>query len=87
MPRKCSICTNNDHESIDQALTDGETSLRNVAKKWSVSKSALIRHRDGHLHMSISPPGEPKAIPDDTPITVQDAQRELRRQLASMIRQ
>ncbi len=97
MPRACSVCIHINRESIDDALRVGDTSLRTIARRWFVSKSALIRHKNAHLRMSIGTPAATEAIPEDTPsfvpdptlrhLTLEDSQRELRRQLASMIRQ
>lgn len=45
MPQTCSICSHTDRTAIETALARGEP-LRSIAAQWSVSKSALIRHRD-----------------------------------------
>lgn len=44
MPPKCSICHHPEHEAIDRALVSGE-SLRNIAEQYSVSATALHRHK------------------------------------------
>jgi len=44
MPPTCTICRHPDGEAIDQAVIAG-TPLRTIADRWSVSKTALIRHR------------------------------------------
>src|SRR5262245_6758672 len=49
MPRVCSICTHVDRVAIETALGRG-TSLRSIASQWSVSKTALLRHRQRHGH-------------------------------------
>jgi phage terminase large subunit-like protein len=45
MPRTCTICRNDECHAIDTALVAGEA-LRTIADRWSVPKTALIRHRD-----------------------------------------
>ena len=49
MPRTCSICTHEDRHTIDRALVGGEGALRTISDHFSVSKTALIRHKDAHL--------------------------------------
>lgn len=48
MPRKCSICEHPQAEEINTALLNG-VSLRNIAERYSVSKTALHRHKESHL--------------------------------------
>ena len=48
MPRSCTICTHPHRADIKAVLLEG-TPLRTIAARWSVSKTALIRHRDEHL--------------------------------------
>ncbi len=47
MPPRCSICGHEKRVKIDKDLLDPAVSLRTIADHWSVSKTALIRHRDG----------------------------------------
>lgn len=51
MPRKCSICEHPQAEEINTALLNG-VSLRNIAERYSVSKTALHRHKD-HIPISL----------------------------------
>ena len=44
MPRKCTTCEHPQVEEINQALLNG-TSLRNIAKQFSVTDAALFRHK------------------------------------------
>lgn len=44
MPRTCTVCSSAGREGIDRALIAGEP-LRTIADRWSVSKTALIRHK------------------------------------------
>jgi hypothetical protein len=62
MPRSCSICTHADRLSIEEAL-GGSLSLRTIAKRWAVSKTALLRHRDTHLRTVPDMPQRPQALP------------------------
>ena len=51
MPRTCSVCDHDELSEINAALGSGEP-LRTIADRWSVSKTALIRHRNQHLPVS-----------------------------------
>ena len=48
MARTCTICRHADRESINSALVRSEP-LRTIAGCWSVSKTALLRHKKDHL--------------------------------------
>lgn len=48
MARTCSICSHPQRSAIDRALVAG-TSYRDIAGQFRVSRSALERHKDGHL--------------------------------------
>lgn len=48
MARKCTVCAHPERDAIDQALME-ETSLRTIAVQWSVSKTALVRHKADHI--------------------------------------
>jgi hypothetical protein len=48
MGRSCTICLHPDRAAIDRALVSG-TSFRDLAGQWSVTKSALHRHKTQHL--------------------------------------
>lgn len=52
MPRVCSVCTSDNRSLIDKALVAGKP-LRTIADRWSVSKTALIRHKADHLPASL----------------------------------
>src|SRR5262252_4292095 len=60
MPRVCTICTHPDRPAVERALR-GRTPLRTIATRWSVSKTALLRHRDAHMPRApvLSQPAEP----------------------------
>jgi hypothetical protein len=51
MPRRCSVCDHDELADINSALASNEP-LRTIADHWSVSKTALIRHRNEHLPAS-----------------------------------
>ena len=51
MPRSCPVCEHEDLEEINAALASNER-IRTIADRWSVSKIALMRHRNEHLHVS-----------------------------------
>jgi hypothetical protein len=52
VPRTCTICAHRDRDAVDQALVAGET-LRTIADRFSVSKTALVRHKENHLPASL----------------------------------
>ena len=51
MPRSCPICDHEDLDEIDAALASNER-IRTIAERWSVRKTALMRHRNEHLPFS-----------------------------------
>jgi hypothetical protein len=71
MPRTCTICRNNERQAIDSALVPGEA-LRTIADRWSVSKTALIRH--GSIFPARSP-RRTKPARSRTPTTYSTASR------------
>ncbi len=52
MPRRCTICTHKSRPKIDQALVE-RRAFRAIARQYSVSKDALMRHHDDHLPASL----------------------------------
>lgn len=52
MPQTCTICKNQNREAIEAELL-GTESFRAIAVRWSVSKSALLRHKADHLPAAI----------------------------------
>lgn len=53
MPRRCSVCLNPAHETIDLAILQG-IPFRTLADQYGLSKTALIRHRDrGHIAVTL----------------------------------
>jgi hypothetical protein len=71
MPRVCSICTHPDRLAIETALR-AHLPLRTIAIRWSVSKSALLRHRDRHgsPQVQAKQPGSPSTPPAAAPHTL-----------------
>jgi len=51
MPRSCPICDHEDLDEINAALASSER-IRTIAERWSVRKTALMRHRNEHLPFS-----------------------------------
>jgi hypothetical protein len=49
LPRTCTICSHPKRIEIDKVLVAAEESLRTIADHWTVSKTALIRHKAEHL--------------------------------------
>jgi hypothetical protein len=56
MPRVCTICTHPARAAIDDGLEAGQ-SLRDVAGQYSLSKSALDRHKVSHLPARLAQDG------------------------------
>ena len=48
MSPRCTICGRADRVAIDTDIAAGAGSLATIAARYSVSKSALLRHRDNH---------------------------------------
>jgi hypothetical protein len=66
--RTCTICGHERRSEIDRALV-GSESFRNIAKRFSVSTSALHRHRNEHI------PGRLLKAKDAEELTQADALR------------
>ena len=49
MSPRCSICSHDDRESIDEAIVAGRT-YRDIARQWDVSKDAVARHKSHVSH-------------------------------------
>ena len=61
---QCTICNHPQRVEIDKALVSGET-LRNIAKQFGVSYSAVGRHkRNGHIAAKIAKVARKKEIED-----------------------
>ncbi len=48
MPRACTVCTHPKRDEIDAALVAG-VALRNIAKRFDTSPTAVFRHKGEHL--------------------------------------
>jgi hypothetical protein len=60
MPRKCSICEHEKVEEINKALLEG-VSLRDLAGRYSVSKTALHRHKE-HIPANLTKAKEAQEV-------------------------
>ncbi|CAN5767182.1 hypothetical protein BH23CHL2_BH23CHL2_25000 [soil metagenome] len=49
MPGVCSICTHPNRQAIDRLLVTRQSSYRDIAGQYDVSRGALTRHRRDHL--------------------------------------
>ncbi len=63
MPRVCTICTNDQRQTIDRALLANDP-LRDIARRFRVSKDALQRHKAEHLSERIAKVAERNAEAD-----------------------
>ena len=61
MPRKCSICSHKERDTIDRFLLDNR-SFRNIAKQYDLSPTALLRHKQGHIHPLLGKSKEAREI-------------------------
>ncbi len=52
MARKCTICGHKKRDDIERTLIERQP-FRSIADRFTVSKSALIRHHDDHLPASL----------------------------------
>lgn len=52
MSPRCTICSHDDREGIDEAIVGGRT-LRDIARQWDVSKDAVARHKS-HVSQALS---------------------------------
>jgi hypothetical protein len=52
MSRTCTVCKHPSRDAINAAIL-GTDSLRTIAGRWSVSKTALLRHKADHLPVAI----------------------------------
>ncbi len=48
MTRKCSVCKSQDVDEINKALVSSQ-SYRDIARRYSLDKSAVLRHKQNHL--------------------------------------
>ena len=49
MPRSCTVCEHPDQALIEEQLLSGQT-LRDMARQWCLSKTAIGRHKSEHLY-------------------------------------
>ena len=61
MPRSCLICQHPDRESIDKALAR-QTSNRELARVYSLSESAVRRHKGNHLPAKLAKAHEAEEV-------------------------
>ncbi len=60
MPRKCTVCEHEKVEEINKALLEG-VSLRDLAGRYSVSKTALHRHKE-HIPANLTKAKEAQEV-------------------------
>ena len=71
MPRSCPICDHEDLDEIDAALASNER-IRTIAERWSVRKTALMRHRNEHLPFSAIEAKEAEAEEAEEDVPAED---------------
>src|SRR4051794_4254424 len=80
MPRHCTVCDHPERNTIDVALV-GNEALRTIADHWSVSKTALIRHKADHLpvHLAQAQAAEKVSQADELLVKVAEIEAEAKR--------
>jgi len=61
MPQTCKICRHDKREEIDRALLAGE-SFRNIAKRFGISTSSLVRHKTKDIPLALSKAHEAETV-------------------------
>ena len=61
VPRTCTVCAHEYRTAVESALVEG-LPLRTIANRFSVSKTALIRHKEAHLPASLSKAREAQEV-------------------------
>jgi transposase-like protein len=51
--RPCTVCQHEGREAIDEAIVAG-TPYRTVARRWGVTRDAVMRHRDNHISPALA---------------------------------
>ncbi len=79
MPRKCTVCTHEARKAIDEALVQG-SSVRSIAGRFGLSKSAVARHAGEHIPQSLVKAAEAEIVAsaDDLLSQVRDLHEEAR---------
>jgi transposase-like protein len=54
MARRCSVCDHPRRAAIDRALVTNDVGYRTVAGRFGISGSALFRHRNTHLPVTLA---------------------------------
>jgi hypothetical protein len=60
-PRRCSICSHADRESINKAIVAQEP-FRNIARRFDTSLSAVYRHHKAHLPKTLVKAAEAREV-------------------------
>jgi hypothetical protein len=84
MSRTCTICTNLNHEQMNLALVSREP-MRTIAARYSVTASALQRHKKAHLPVTLA---KAAAVADAVEGTnLLDRLKALNRETAAVLRE
>ena len=83
MPRTCTICSHEKRAQIDKAVLS-KRSIREIADRWSVSKTALHRHGKHHVAAALIKGNQAAEATygDDLLAKVQDLQADAKRIMA-----
>lgn len=52
--KSCSVCLHSDRATIDAELLRGTPTLRQIAARTALSKTALLRHKSSHIPLALS---------------------------------
>lgn len=62
MPRRCSICSHAQRGAIDEALATSPDSIRDIAGRFGLSKTAVARHKAEHLPAHLTKAAEAQEV-------------------------
>jgi hypothetical protein len=74
MPRRCLVCLHPERAAIDRAIVAVEP-FRHIARRFSISSSAVVRHKNNHLLPQIAKVRQVPDAPEAAALAAQ-AQRE-----------
>lgn len=84
MPQTCSVCKHADRASIERALIAGQ-SLRSIAGQYSLSDSAVLRHKQAHLPAELAKATDAAEVAQAD--TLLDRLRQINAETAAILRE
>ncbi|HVA65274.1 MAG TPA: hypothetical protein VNF74_16250 [Terriglobales bacterium] len=62
--KNCTVCVNAQRKTIDSELLRGSPTLRDIARRCGLSKTALLRHKASHLPAQLARASEAAQLAD-----------------------